>query len=75
MTHEEDISKKKDPRVLDCGRTRIALRGISDAYDRLIGDYRDLEWDYELSQSNLRKVIKRNMELIMDSEKKNSIDV
>jgi hypothetical protein len=75
MTHDEDISKKKDNRVLDYGQTKVALMGILEAYDRLIDDYRDLEWDYHVSERNVRKVTSAYMNLLSSSNKNKSIDV
>lgn len=76
MTEDGNLwGKSRAQIVLDCGKTRIALNGISDAYDRLIDDYRDLEWDYNLLVDNNRKLNEAYMELLMRSGKKGYRDV
>lgn len=75
MIFDEDITRKKDHRALDCGKTKIALKGVCDAYDRLIDDYRDLEWDYDLAQDNLKKITSQYMRLLMEKNEGKSIDI
>lgn len=76
MTKDGNLwGKTRAEIVLDCGKTRVALNGISDAYDRLIDDYRDLEWDYDLLKSNNEKLTNAYMELLMKTGKNKSIDV
>lgn len=60
---------------LDCGHAKVALRGIADAYDRLIDDYRDLEWDYNLLLENNRKLSEGYMALLMKIERKGSVSL